>query len=140
MANNIEFIKKIKTELVEKSYFNDIKYNIRSRSRWKIIGDVCETLAYLCMGISGIFAFAAGFFEQRILSFVAGCLSIAAPLFLKFSSRAMTESTERTKQVNCLLKALGIDTIPDIVIDSAENNQEITHGDFVVDVNDKEPI
>ena len=133
-----EFVQRIKTELVEKSYFNDIKYNIRSRSRWKIMGDVCEVLAYLCMGLAGIFAFAAGFFGQRILSFVAGCLSIAAPLFLKFSSRAMAESTERTNQVNCLLKALDIDTIPDIVIDSANNNHPITNGDFVVDINDEE--
>ena len=135
-----EFVQKIKTELIEKSYFNDIKYNIKSRSRWKIIGDICETLAYLCMGLSGIFAFAAGFFEQRVLSFVAGCLSIAAPLFLKYSSRAMAESTERTNEVNLLLKALGIDEIPDIVIDSAGSNHPIANRDFVVDINDKEPI
>lgn len=134
-----EFIQKIKIELIEKSYFDDIKYNIRSKSTWKIIGDVLETLAYLCMGISGIFAFASGFFEQRILSFIAGCLSVTAALFFKFSSRAMAESSERTKQVNYLLKALSMDVIPDIVIDSVDNNDR-NRGDFVIDINDAAPI
>lgn len=115
---NNEFIQKIRIELIEKSYYNDLKYNLTSKSRWKLVGDASETLAYLCMGFTGIFAFSAGFFDHKILSFVAGCLSIAAPLLLKFSSRAMLESKERTIQVNCILRALGIDTIPDISIDS----------------------
>ncbi len=122
-----EFINKIQTEIIEKSYYSDIKYNIMGKTAWKITGDACETIAYLLICISGILSFAAGFYEQRVLSFIAGCFAVSSPLLFKLSSRAMKESQERTEQVNRLLKALGIDEIPDIVIDSTnDQNNNIT--------------
>jgi hypothetical protein len=121
-TNNLDLINKIKTELVEKTYYDDVKYNIRSKSRWKIIGDVTEASSYVMTGIATILAFAAGFSSNTWLSFVAGCFSTGSLVFLQFSSYATRESKERTQQVNKILDKLGIEEIVDITIDSSEAN------------------
>ena len=124
-ACNDIIINKIRSELVDESYYNDIKYNLSSKSRWKFIGDISEALAYLCSGLSTMLAFSSGFFSIRLLPFIAGCFGTGSLLLFIFSSYAMKESKERTKQVNYLLSDLGIHKIPDIVIDSATDNTQI---------------
>ncbi|XWV25557.1 hypothetical protein QJ856_gp0197 [Tupanvirus deep ocean] len=116
---NIDLVNKIRTELVEKTYFDDVKYNIKSKSRWKITGDVTEALSHILTGVAAVLAFAAGFFDYKELSFVAGCLGTISIVLLQFSSYATKESKERTQQVNRILDRLGIDEIADITIDSA---------------------
>lgn len=113
-----ELANKIRTELVEKNYYNDVDYNINSKSRWKRISDINDTLAHIMTGLAAIMAFAAGFFNYRILSFISGCLATLSLVFLQFASFAMKESKERTQQVNILLEQLSIDKIPDITIES----------------------
>jgi len=106
---------KIKTELIEVNYYNDIKYNIKSKSRWKFIGDFTETISYIFNGMTVILTFACGTFDNILLSFVAGVFGIIALVLLKFSSYAMKESKERAEQVNILLKKLKIEEIESIV-------------------------
>lgn len=115
----IDLATKIRTELVEKNYYRDVKYNIISKSACKITGDITEAIAHILMGVTAILAFAAGFYDLRVLSFVADCLGTASLVLLRFSSYCMKESKERTKQVNKLLDRLGISGIPDITIDSS---------------------
>ena len=109
----------IREKLVEESVYNDIKYNIGSKSRWKIIGDITETSANLFILVGSVLAFAAGSFNIIYLSFVSGSCGVISLSLLRFSSYAMKESSERTMQVNKLLDRIGIDKIPDITIDSA---------------------
>lgn len=118
--NNPELADKIRKELVDVSYYNDVKYNIESKSRWKFFGDVTEALAQLVTGAAAILAFAAGGFDEKLLSFIAGALSVGSLVLMKLSSYSMKESSERTVQVNKLLDQLGITEIPNIVIDSAD--------------------
>src|SRR5581483_1250606 len=96
----IDLINRIKKELVDKSYYNDIKFNLKWKSYWKVIADVSETLAQILIGISAVLAFASGFFEYTLLSFIAGCFGTASLVLYKFSSYSMGESKERTAQVN----------------------------------------
>lgn len=107
---------KIKTELIENRYYNDIKYNINSKSRCKFTADFTEYLSYILTGIAVILSFAAGFFDNIWLSFASGCFGTTSLALLKFSSYAMSESKERTNQVNIILKKLGIEEIPDISV------------------------
>ncbi|XWV26896.1 hypothetical protein QJ857_gp0154 [Tupanvirus soda lake] len=123
--NNIDLVNKIRTELVEKTYFNDVKYNIKSKSRWKIVGDIAEAISHILTGVSAVLAFAAGFFDYKELSFVAGCLGTISLVLFQFSYYATKESKERTKQVNRILDKLGIDEIVDITIDSAIDNSRL---------------
>lgn len=108
--------------LIEKTYYRDIEYNLSSKSRWKIVGDITETIAHLLIGIGILLAFASGFFNLIYMSFISGSCSTGALIFIKFSSYSMRENKERTKQVNKLIGKLGFDQIPDISIDSAGND------------------
>lgn len=120
-------INKIKQDLVEKNYYRDIQYNINSKFRWKWAGDFTEALAHLCTALSVILAFSAGFFNYSLLSFIAGCFGTCSFVLLRLSSYSMKESRERTEQVNALLRKIGIDSIPDIVIDSALTNSNMNN-------------
>lgn len=123
-----EMISKIRTDLIEPSYYDDIKYNIHSKSRWQCIGDVTETISHVFIGFGTILAFAAGFFNISYLSFLAGSCTTAAMIFIKFSSYAMKESKERIGQVNLLIEQLGFNDIPDIVVDSNNDDDILSNG------------
>ena len=110
-------------ELINEHYFNDIEWGLRGRSYWKTAGDICETLGYLCIGISAILAFSAGFFDIRFLSYIAGCVGTASGLLLKFSLYSMGESKERTDEINKILKKVGLDEVVDISPSTNQNNQ-----------------
>ena len=119
-----ELVNRIRTELVEKNYYEDVAYNIKSKSRWKIIADITEAIARILSGVSVVLAFAAGFFNYMLLSFISGCFGTLALVLLHFSSYSMNESKERTEQVNRILAKIGIDTIADITIDSTNAKLE----------------
>ena len=112
---------KIKQELVDPNLYNDVKYNIRSKSRWKFIADISETFAQVFLCASVVLSFASGSFDEKILSFIAGAFGACSLSLLLFSSYSMKESKERTTQVNIILKNLGVDAIPDITIDSTSD-------------------
>ena len=115
-----DMISKIQKELVDTSYYEDIKYNTRSKSRWKFIGDITEATSHIISSSGVIISFAAGYFGYPFLSFLAGSLGITSIVLLRFSSYSMRESRERTIQINSLLEAIGINKIVDITIDSAD--------------------
>lgn len=108
---------KIRTEILERNYYNDINYNIRCKSVCKFTGDLVENLSYITIGLTSIFSFAAGFFDNIYLAFISGLFGVLSMSLLKFSYYAMKESRERTEQVNIILRRLGIEEIPDIVIE-----------------------
>lgn len=110
--------KEIIRKEVEKTYQNDIKYNLRSKSRWKFIGDFVEALSELCLLASTILAFSAGFYNYMLLSYLAGLMGTISLALIGFSNYAVKESRERTKQVNILLDKIGSETIPDITINT----------------------
>lgn len=115
-----ELVKKIKHDLLEKSYYDEIRYNIYSKARWKIVADLTDTFAHVFTGISTILAFASGFFNYALFSFLAGCFGTISLVLLKFSSYALDESKERTNEINILLNKLGITEMPNTSVD--ENN------------------
>lgn len=117
---------KIKSELIDKSYYDDVKYNIQSKYRWKIIGDITETASHILTGLSAILAFSSGFFDNTMLSFVAGCVATLSLIFRQFSSYSMKESKERTDQVNRVLNKLGIEEIVDITVDSTNESARLS--------------
>ncbi|AGC01720.1 hypothetical protein H012_gp745 [Acanthamoeba polyphaga moumouvirus] len=132
IASNISqdtAFKEIIKKEVEKTYQSDIKYNLKSKSRWKFIGDFVEALSELCLLASTILAFSAGFYDYLLLSYLAGLMGTISLSLIGFSNYAVKESRERTKQVNTLLDKIGSETIPDITINTpltpinAENNQ-----------------
>lgn len=109
-----ELNERLKKE-IENNYYNDVRYNIRSKSRWKFIGDFSESISYFFTGIATILSFACGFFDNFWLAFVSGIFGTISLMLLKFSSYAMKESKERADQVNIILDDLGVKEIVSVV-------------------------
>lgn len=132
---------RIKRELLDSMYYRDVRYNLRSRFRWKFIGDFTEAFSHIFTGVATILAFASGFFGLDILAFLAGCFGAVSLVILQFSSYAVKESRERTVQVNRILRKLGMDEIADITIDSTgvSNNQAIPNSPGSTDPHPPEP-
>lgn len=117
-----EFNSRVRKEILNEDYFNDIKYNMGSKSRMKLLSDITEILSYVFSAIGVILAFAAGFFNNIYIAFAAGCMSTLAMVLLKLSSYFIKESKERTHQVNILLRNRNFNQIPDIAIESYNGN------------------
>uniref|UniRef100_A0A6C0C6C0 Uncharacterized protein n=1 Tax=viral metagenome TaxID=1070528 RepID=A0A6C0C6C0_9ZZZZ len=106
-----------KQHIVEKindRYYKDIELGLMGRSGWKTTGDISETLGYIFLGVSTMISFSAGFFDIRMLSFVAGCVGIFSSLLFKFALYSMAQSKERTDEVNKILMKIGIEKVVDI--------------------------
>lgn len=115
---------KIKNELVDPTYYRDIKDNLERRLNWKRVGDVFETTSKVFIGISSLLAFAAGFFNYGFLSFISGCFSVSSLVFLQFSSYSMKESKESNEIANKILKQLGIHELENIATDINTDESE----------------
>lgn len=124
-AELITLANKIQKELVDTNYYDDVKYNLTSKSRWKFVGDLSEAFSQILIAVGAILAFASGFFGHTLLAFIAGCVSTGAIVFKQFSSYCARESSERTRQVNKILKILGLKEVPDIVADTAPSVETV---------------
>ena len=124
---DIELISGIKNDLVNPTYYNDIRNNLKNRSFWKTMGEVTNTLAKVVAGIATILAFAAGFFNYTILSFIAGCFSTTSLVLVQFSSYSMVQSKQHTDGVNEELSKLGLDNIVDITPDMSTIHKTTTN-------------
>ena len=119
--NRKEFSEKIIKELIEPSYYDEIKSSVHGKKCWKNTGDIFETVAKILTGLAAIFAFAAGSFNLGYLSFISGCLNAIGLVMMGFAAYSTKESSERTAQVNKILRHLKMETIVDISDSNIEN-------------------
>lgn len=112
---------RIKRELINETYYRDVKHTLISKSAWKIIGDITEALAHIGIGATAILAFSAGYFDHAILSYISGCVCTISLVLSRFSAYSLKESKERTRQVNAILQELGISQIADVIETSGPN-------------------
>lgn len=126
-----ELVDKIETELIEPTYYRDIKYNIWGKSSLKLVSDISEILSQVLLGMSVVFAFSAGFFNLLVLAYVSGCLGTCSTVLSKFSSYTKSESKERTEQVNIILEKLGIEEIPDIILNASNPTINVDNVDHI---------
>jgi hypothetical protein len=87
------------------------------RHRWRKAANGFEGLAHLLLVAGAVLAFAAGFFDVRVLSFVAGCCGTLSLALLRFSVYANRESLERNSILERLLHAAGLEPPPSIAAD-----------------------
>lgn len=121
-SSNTDFSKKIVNNLVQPTYYSEIKYNLDGVLKWEIISNVSDTLSNIFMGVTVILSFAAGSLNNSLLSFLAGCSGTISLVLARFSAYALKESKTRTEQSNLLLKNLNINPIVDITVDSNNGN------------------
>ena len=101
------------TELIEPSYFTDVKEMLEDRKSWRNIGDHFSTISKIFVGLSGVFSFASGNFQNQNFSFIAGTISVLSLVCLQFSSYALKESKRKTDDLNKILTKLNISNIPE---------------------------
>lgn len=103
---------KIVHDLIEPFYLEDIKSMIRGKKYWKSSGQIFETVSKVLVAIGGIMSFSSGYFNDPILSFLAGSISTLSLATLQFSSFAYIENKKQGQDLNVLLKKLNLDVIP----------------------------
>lgn len=100
--------------IIEPSYISEISRMSSGKSCWKITGIVFETLSKISVAAGGILSFSSGYYNDPILSFMAGAISTISLAMLQFSSFSYKESKKQTQELNMLLEKLGLDTVPEM--------------------------
>ena len=108
-----QMISRVHSELVEPSYYNDIKDAIKYRHTWRKCGHVFETLSKIMIASSSILSFSSGYFGSSTFGFFAGCSSTISLACVQFASYCFKESKENTEDLNNLLKKIHIETLPE---------------------------
>lgn len=106
---------------INKQYYDTVNYNMFTNRCWNVTSNLTEALGNILIGLSAILAFATGFFDIMLLSFISGCLATIAMVLLKFSSYSKNESSERLAKINKILEELGIEDIVDV--NQVQNNE-----------------
>jgi hypothetical protein len=97
---------------IEPNYVEDIRLLFKGKRDWKLVGQVFETTSKALVALGGIVSFAAGFFDEYYLSFVAGAISTISLATLQFSSFGYKEAKKQSHELNTNLKKLKIDEVP----------------------------
>jgi hypothetical protein len=103
---------KIIKEYIEPAYIYEIKSMIAGKRCWKITGQVFETISKVFVAVSGILSFSSGYYQNQLLSFLAGSISTISLAMLQFSSFSFKENKKQSNELNILLNKLGLDTMP----------------------------
>jgi hypothetical protein len=98
--------------LVEPSYYTDVNETLKGRKCWRVSGHVFESMSKILLAISGVLSFAAGVYDDKILSFVAGTLSTVSLATFQFSLYSFKMHKKNSYELNQLLEKLDIDTLP----------------------------
>ena len=107
-----ELKKQIVREHIEPSYVNEVKGHIKSKECWKISGHVFQTLSKVLVALSGILSFSSGYYNNPVLSFIAGSVSTISLASIQFAAYAYNEYKKQGQELNLILKKLKIDTMP----------------------------
>jgi hypothetical protein len=112
---------KILIDLVEPSYFIDVNETIKGRKCWRISGHVFESLSKILLAASGVISFAAGVYDDKLLSFIAGTLSTVSLATFQFSLYSLRMHKKNSLELNQLLDKLNIDTLPIFEVTKTSN-------------------
>ena len=109
--------KRIRDKLA-KSIEQDINDIIYWRFCFRKIGNYFESISQIITLSATVVAFSAGYMDEKMLSFIAGCLGSISLALLKASAFSFKESRERNEQLNTLLDTYKFKEMPDIIKES----------------------
>ena len=99
-------------EVVEPSYMADIRSIMASKTCCKRSGQGLEAASKIMVAIGSIISFSAGFYDEPMLSFVAGAVSTMSLAMLQIASFNYMEYKKQSGELNILLDKLELDTVP----------------------------
>lgn len=113
----------VEEQIINPNITKEIEGLLHSRSKWRKVSNISETFGHVLLMGSTMLAFASGVYKcNDSLSFAAGCINVASMSFLKFSSYASNESSERNKLLNELLIRCNVNPMPQPTVNEVENN------------------
>ena len=89
------------------SYFGDIII--------EKFGNCFQSISQIITLGATVVAFSAGYYDNKTMSFIAGCLGSVSLSLLKASAYANKESKEKNEQLNTLLTNYNFKEVPDII-------------------------
>lgn len=104
-------------EAVAPNYQSEIADLLQAQVWWRKLANFTEGLSHVILVAATVFAFSAGFFNEPLVTFAAGCCNTLYISLRSFSSYSNRESRERNQILNRLLSVLGISAVPDVVAD-----------------------
>jgi hypothetical protein len=99
-------------QLIEPSYYGDVNETIKGRKCWRVSGHVFESMSKILLAASGVISFAAGVYDDKIMSFVAGTLSTISLATFQFSLYSFKQHKKNSMELNLLLEKINIETVP----------------------------
>ena len=112
----------ILVNLIEPSYRNDVRTNLKLKNNFKKLGLWFETFSKFFVGVASVTSFASGIYKLQILSFLSGTASVVSLILLQYSSYSYRESKKITVEINDILSKLNITPLNDGL--SIEYNSE----------------
>ena len=112
-------------DVVEPSYVADIRSIIKSKTCCKHTGQGLEATSKVMVAVGSIISFSAGFFNEPILSFVAGAVSTLSLAMLQLASFNYTEHKKQSTELNVMLAKLELDTVP--ILERVVNMRAAVH-------------
>ena len=99
-------------QLVEPSYYTDVNETLRGRKCWRVSGHVFESVSKILLAVSSVLSFAAGVYDDKLLSFIAGTLSTTSLACFQFSLYSMRMHKKNSLELNQLLEKIDIEGVP----------------------------
>ena len=99
-------------DLIEPSYYNDINETLNGRKCWRRAGHLFESLSKILLAVSSVLSFAAGVYDDKILSFIAGTISTVSLATFQFSLYSIKMHKKNSLELNQLLEKIDIEPVP----------------------------
>jgi len=99
-------------KLVEPSYYIDVNETLKGRKCWRVSGHVFESFSKILLAVSSVLSFAAGVYDDKVLSFIAGTLSTTSLACFQFSLYSMRMHKKNSLELNQLLEKIDIEGVP----------------------------
>jgi hypothetical protein len=110
-------------EFIIPLYRKDLKDLTTWRYKWRKIANYCEAGSKVLVALSTIITFAAGSYANTDLIFVGGSTNTIALSLLLFSSYATKESSERTEELNSVLRKLQVEEVANLVVNGSDKDE-----------------
>lgn len=119
---NKKIIEKIKLGLE-----NEISDAATLRFTWSKVSTAMFCISEILMIVQTALSFTAASYQLILISYLAGIIGVVAIGFNRFGAYTKNQSTEKTNQLNDLLKTIGINnTLPDLMKYTQEKNTNKT--------------
>jgi hypothetical protein len=114
---------RIEKELLEPSYYDEVKTIIRNKEYWHNTGKVFEVISKLLISSGCVLSFSSGYYQNPTLSFISGSISTCSLAMIQFSTFCYKEEQKNRAYMSKILNKFNIrsyDAVTEQTVDSIE--------------------